>query len=465
MSLERSQIEVIPCEEYGEVAVDPALLLGPDGKLNVNEEIRKKDAYRVSFAKGQMRFTASSYVGVIPLNEHVVLKVSPRVPIANLTRMVQETGHPVYPLLAFRDYRGHGTADDWAMDLYAETLIDYVDEVLDNGVYRQYTTRTGAGGYPRGRIDFQRTVSQFAARGIPNQAAYSWHERTTDIPANQCLKAALEQVHAHLTRGVFSKGYGALLARLANQLHAFQDIRLDDYPGMPFLRDPEVTGLRPLPEPRFYYRPALDLALQILSGQGFSLDLGGEDVRLGSLLIEMNDLFENYVRTVLQQQARSRRWPVRVLDQEGAVRLYQPPPVNPAPFGEPMLAIGPDVKADATPDIVFQMPNNGPVYLVGEVKNTAKGGVLPERSEVNQAVTYAARYGLDKTLVVRPKSKAGKPGLTYAGRIGGVDVYDYKYNLGNPDMEETASGFADAVAALMPPHATATATSQPLMVG
>jgi 5-methylcytosine-specific restriction enzyme subunit McrC len=381
-----TQVVVIPCEEYGEVSVDPSLLLGPDGRLNINEDVRKKDAYRVNFAKGEIKFTASSFVGVIPLNEHVVLKVSPRVPIANLTRMVQETGHPVHPLRAFREYRGHGTADDWVMDLYAETLIRYVGEVLDQGLYRQYTTRQGEGSYPRGRINFPKTLSRFASHGIPNKAAFEWHERTLDIPANQTLKAALERVHTHLTRGVPQKGYGTMLAELTRQLAAFEDIRLNDYPGMPYLTDPEVTGLRPLPEPRFYYRPALDLALQVLTGAGFSLDhLEGEDVRLGSLLIEMNDLFENYVRETVQQTARSRRWPVQVLDQKGAVPLYEEPTEDQAPLGTVMEALGPTLKKRpaATPDIVFQMPNGGPVLLVAELKNTAKGGALPDRDEVN----------------------------------------------------------------------------------
>lgn len=96
MNDDTRRVTVFPCEEYGHVDVDPSLLLDADGQsLNISEDVEGRDAYRVGFSKGRLRLTASSYVGVIPLNEQVVLKVRPRVPIANLTRMVQDTGHQI----------------------------------------------------------------------------------------------------------------------------------------------------------------------------------------------------------------------------------------------------------------------------------------------------------------------------------------------------------------------------------
>lgn len=454
-----NRVTVVPCEEYAHVDVDPRLLLAADGhSLAINEDVKGKDVYRVAFSKGQLRLTASSYVGVIPLNDYVVLQVRPRVPIANLTRMVQETGHPTVALGALRTYRSHGTADDWAMDVYAQALIDYVDHILNQGLYRQYIRRKGEGGFPRGRVDFEKTTARFAARGVPNKAVFAWHERTIDTPVNRCIKAALLQAHRHLTRGVRAKGYGALLARLAGQLHALEDVTVD--PQQRFLTDAEVAGARPLPDPRFYYRPALNVALLILRKEGFALDLDGYDVRLGSLLIEMNDLFEDYVRVVLRREALARGWPIAVLDQPAAVALYTRPARLPEPFGEPMEPVGPGTNASATPDIVLRMPD-GTVHLAAEVKNTAKGGVLPDRDEVNQAVTYAVRHGLDRALLVRPL-KHGQPGLVYAGRVGTVDVFDYKMDLGTADLVAVTRDLADAVASLLPPEATRQVVQPPI---
>lgn len=281
------------CKEYGHADIPVQLLLEEDGRLNVYDYLKNTDVYRVSFSKGKMRFTASSYVGVIPLNDHVLLRVKPRIPVANLTHMVVETGRPTLALQALRAYSGHGTAQDWMLDRFAEALIDQVEHVLDQGLHRQYVRRIGTGGYPRGKFDFHQTVARFASRGVNNQAVYEWHERTVDIPPNQCLKAALLALHAHLTRDVrrerMEAGYGSILARLSRQLAAFADV--SEIPEHLFINDPEVRGVHPLPEPRYYYRPALDLALLILGGQGIDLGLGGSDAQVSSLLIEMNALF------------------------------------------------------------------------------------------------------------------------------------------------------------------------------
>lgn len=447
----------VSCEEYGHVDVDPALLLAPDGRLRINDDIMNRDAYRVSFAKGKLRFTASSMVGVIPLNDNVILRVRPRVPVSNLTKMVLDTGHPVVALQAFRSYRGHGTAPEWLLDRYAEALIAQIDQILDKGLYRQYVRREGSGSFPRGRIDFQRTVASFASRGVPNKAAYSWHERTVDNPPNRCLKAALRVIHAHLSRGKFEKGYGSLLAALVTQFRALETV--EDDPALRFLEDPEVLGVRPLPDPRFYYRSALDIALLVVRGQGVALELEGADVRVQSLLVDMNDLFESYCRIMLLREASARQWPVMVLDQQGRVPLYETPGELPRRDGEPLPPIGPGTSAEATPDIVFRMPD-GTVPLVAECKNTAKGGVLPDRSEVNQAVTYAVRYRLNKALVVRPR-KYGQAGLWYAGQVGSVAVYEYSVDLGSEDLAGVQRDFADAVSYLMPTAATEAQTPPP----
>src|SRR5690606_30920124 len=128
-------------------------------------------------------------VGVIPINERLVVRVRPRVPMKSLTRMVIETGHGVMALSALRDYAGRGPADDWAMERYTDALLDFLDKLLDTGLMRTYERREGEGHFPHGRIEMTRTVQRFAAKGVPNKAAFSWFERTVDTPANRCIRA------------------------------------------------------------------------------------------------------------------------------------------------------------------------------------------------------------------------------------------------------------------------------------
>jgi 5-methylcytosine-specific restriction enzyme subunit McrC len=430
MSSSDGPVEVFDVEEYGFLEIDTDLWVG-DGHTPVfNTEIDNRDVFRPSFKRGVLRLQATSYVGVIPLNDRVVVRVRPRVPLANLTRMVVATGHNVMPLTALRDYAGVGTADDWAMDLYAGALLDYVDGLLDEGLLRTYVRREDEGHVPHGRAEMTRTVQRFVARGFPNKAVFSWHERTTDNPTNQCVRAAMEHVYDYIVGlpGKRTSENRKRLSRLSGQLIAFEEVSLD--PDMRFLNDPEVIGTTPLPDSRAYYRPVLDLASVILREVGLALDVGGSDVQMGSLLIDTNELFENFVRVSLAKYAADQKWPVGVLDgHAGKVPLYDVPDPVPSFRGKVVEAVAAKAAGVAEPDVVFRTLD-GSVLLVGEVKNTdkAKNSDLPDRPEVHQAVTYAVRHGLSFTVLIHPWV-AGAAGLIYVGRINTIDVWDYRLDL------------------------------------
>lgn len=448
-------VVVIECDEYDHIDIDAGLWLSDGHRTKFNPEIDGRDVLRANFKKGVLKLQATSYVGVIPLNEHVVVRVKPRVPIANLTRMVIETGHNLLPLSSFRDYSGRGTADDWAMNIYTDALLDHLDTILDAGLLRSYERRQDEGHFPHGRIDFTRTIQRFTARGVDNKAAFSWFERTVDTSPNRCVKAAMEVIYEHLskTRSQPRKGDRAKLARLAGQFHAFDEVSVD--PDYRFLDDPQVIGFAPLPDSRSYYRPALDLSVLILQGVGIALELGGSDVQLSSLLIDTNKLFENFVLVSLAKHAKKMGWPVEVLsgNGDGKVDLYDVPDPLPAPFGVPMAALASRDPGKAQPDIVIRALD-GTFLLVAEVKNTVHGrdaqadDVLPERREVEQAVTYALRYGRDFTLLIHPWIK-GTKGLVYVGRVRSVHVYDYRLDLSSNDqIDDALANMATNVARL-----------------
>ncbi len=450
MTALRPEVIVKECREYEFVEIDPTLWLGETHQAILNSEIDGTDVLRASFSGGKLRLQATSFVGVIPINDRVILKVKPRVPLGDLTRMVTETGHGVIALSALREYSRRGTADDWIMDRYAAALLTYVDVVLDQGLLRTYQRFEDEGRFPHGRLELTATMQRFAARGVPNKAAFSWHERSVDTPANRCIKAAMEVVHGHLmkVRAQPRRGDRSNLGRLAGQFRAFDEVA--DDPDYRFLDDPQVLGLTPLPDPRAYYRPALDLSVLILREAGIALELGGADVQLGSMLVNTNQLFEKFVRVSLMKQAKRHGWPVDVLDgnTEGKVDLYDIPDDLPAPFGVPLEAVARRDPGKAQPDVVLRSPD-GQVPLIAEVKNTmTSDSALPDRSHVEQAVTYALRYGLSFTLLIHPWS-SGEKGLVYVGRVRSIDVYDYRLDLSSDAGTDAAlADMARAIARL-----------------
>ncbi len=443
-------VHVAECVEYAQIDVDPALWFGDGNRMIFNSEIDGKDVLRANFSRGVLKLQATSFVGVIPINDRLVVRVRPRVPMKSLTRMVIETGHGVMALSALREYAGHGTADDWAMERYTDALLDFLDDLLDAGLMRVYERREGEGRIPHGRIDLARTVQRFAAKGVPNKVAHSWFERTVDTAANRCIKAAMEVVYEHLTRARAKprKGDMARVRRLAGHFAAFEEVGDDaDYR---FLNDPEVLGMAPLPDSRSYYRPVLDLSMLIVRGVGIALDIGGRDVQMGSMLVDTNTLFEKFVRVSLSKHARNHGWALEVLDgnTEGKVALYDIPEPLPAPLGEPMEAMATRDAGAAQPDVVQRTPD-GTEPLIAEIKNTpTSDSSLPDRGHVEQAITYAVRYGLDFALLIHPW-KRGAKGLLYAGRVRSIDVYDYRLDMSSEEgLDEALADMATTLVRL-----------------
>ncbi|PPH08590.1 hypothetical protein C5C36_16200 [Rathayibacter sp. AY1G1] len=437
------------CSEYGFVSVDRDEILSSEGKLDIYDSVAKLNAFTVDFKGSDLRLQAGGIVGIVPINDQIVLRITPRTPMSNLTRMVQRSGFEVSALDALRTYATAATVSDWVLDIYADALIRHCEEIRNRGLYRTYVRKTDAGSRPRGHLEIPNTVRHFAARGITTKAEFSWFERTTDNAYNRCLKAALTTLHRRYVgprRGL--TGSQRRVRLLASLLRTFTDVEAD--PQQRYFADPVVTGLAEPPASRTYYREPLRLAVAILTDRGISLDEGAGDVKLPSMLLNMGDLFEAYVRTTLHRIATDRSWPVRVLDgnKDGKRPLYRSSNIPLVLDGEDFPAVVETEKSpNATPDIVFRR-DDGTVPLIAELKNTLMKG-LPERTEVNQAVTYATLYGTTSVLLVHPKTDQHAGGLHLIGDVGAVSVFDYRYDLAAVDLDAEDQRFARQVGALL----------------
>jgi hypothetical protein len=107
-----------------------------------------------------------------------------------------------------------------------------------------------------------------------------------------------------------------------------------------------------------YYRDALDLALAVTEERNALLDQVGESVRLPSLVVDMNHVFEAYIPNTLGLYARVLRWGVNVYDGklDGRKSLFDDVP-----------------RPDATPDIAFERLDKA-TPLIFEVKKVPGTG-------------------------------------------------------------------------------------------
>jgi 5-methylcytosine-specific restriction enzyme subunit McrC len=423
---------IVRCSEHGPVEIPLDELIGPSGHLELNPEIESRDYFAVHLSRGALCLRARGYVGQIPLNKRIVVDVRPRVPVSSLSRMMRLSGIQPGVLSSVRSYATGGEWDDSLLDLYANGLIEHVQRIAQAGFFREYRRREARSSFPRGRIAVHRTIQDLSAHGIEHTAHVSWFERSRDNGPNRCLKYATWTLARRYQKLDGRTRQARRALKRLNAVYGLLDgVELDH--GRTFLDDALVTGVTALPAYREYYRDALNLALAIVRMRAILLDSSDGPVRMPSAVLDMNAVFEGYIRNVLRRHATEEQWPAEILNgnAEGRRDLYD---------GQP--------SPEATPDVVIRAPGGG-TPLVLEVKNVPVDE-QPARDSINQAVTYALCYRARTVVLVHPRgSRLQQPGMTKLGDIGRVAVFRYRFDVGAEGLLEEEERFGEAVGMLL----------------
>jgi 5-methylcytosine-specific restriction enzyme subunit McrC len=426
----------IQVAEWEQVSVPPEALLR-DGCLEVYPEVVGRDYFTLRQHPGDLRLQAGGHIGLIPLNDRLTLEVMPRVPLGNLGRMMHiAQGAPKELNRVGRRYGLDASMYASLIDVYSRALAGYIDDIVLNGLLKEYHRREEDTSFPRGRIEIGRTATTLIPRGITHRLSTSWFERTADNPANRCLKYAVWYLAQCKLAGDRSRGTRETVRLLNRTYQMLPGVELDR--SCQFLDDPTVTGRQALPSLRSYYRDPLDLALLVIRQQAPTIHQRVHGVYLPtSLIVDMSTIFEAYIRRLLQLQAVADHWGFAVLDGNQK---------RPQGGGKPLFDSG--LANLATPDVVLatgtpQLPS---YPLLIEVKYKPAGG-SPGRDDLNQTIAYAVSYQCNKVVIVQPRSHDGgpPPGLRVLGTIGNHVVYQYVFELAADDLPEEENRFSDAV--------------------
>lgn len=421
----------LTAKEQQTVDAPPELLV--NGRLNLYSQVTKKNYFQTRLTPDGLKIQAGNHIGVIPLNDDVTLRVTPRVPLANLARLLSTINHTgtVLPGL-MRTYDTEQGMYPSLVALYATSLRTLLEAVSQNGLLRRYYQRDEDYTAPRGRINVTRTWQTAAPRESPHVST-SYFERTLDTPENQALLAAVLWLHRYAKRNVtaLSPTENRLIQRDLNrsQLLLRGVTHNQQYR---FITDPVVTGGQALPALRQDYRPLLDLALTILSQKAVIIDRAGQRLQLDTLLINMDDVFEDYTREVLRRTAKHENWPERVLDGNLG-----------APAGARSFVFTQENDDEVTtkPDVVLQRPATDPRRrhpLVIDAKYRPVDKRI-DRRDLEQVALYGLTYNAPHVVVLQPHSGKHSRGLRTAGTVQGITAHVYAIDLsGDLDLEEAA---------------------------
>jgi 5-methylcytosine-specific restriction enzyme subunit McrC len=207
--------------------------------------------------------------------------VRPKLPIARVLFLLAYTADPGWTGDASL------TETDSLSDGVVMLFAALCDRALRNGILRGYRARDERLHTIRGRIDFTEQLRTTPGRDLPLAVSYQEHDE--DILENRLLRAALEIATA---LPIPSDTTRRSLTRLRR---ALSGVTLDRYDPRHL---PAVTWTRL----NQHYQPAVELARLILTGA--ETDLHAGEVRTPGLVINMNTVFETFVRNAIRHAVK-----------------------------------------------------------------------------------------------------------------------------------------------------------------
>ncbi|MGA5115392.1 McrC family protein [Streptomyces pseudogriseolus] len=313
---------------------------------------------------GHWLLRAGSRVGALRTPGGPIVRIMPKTPVSRIFFLL---GFSLAPERAWRDDR-EGTVDTGAYDdvvpALAHAVERRIDAALRQGVLQGYREVEVSSLVVRGRILEAEQIRRHFGRTPPVEIAYDAY--TADTAENRILRAAVERLLR--LPGV----PGPVRRRLAHQR-----VRLAD--ALPLVRGQELPRWQPS-RLNSRYQPALRLCEAVLRGSSPEHTPPGADpLAVDGFLIDMNQLFEDFVTVALSEVLKDHGLTARLqdthhLDTAGLVRIR--------------------------PDLVVRTRDGRTPVAVVDAKYKVEKGDGRLNADLYQALAYATVLGLREAHLV-----------------------------------------------------------------
>ena len=351
--------KVLELVEYQPLGVDAGRISETAGKYLYDNYRSQVSIDTPSFkTDGRWQLTSNGWVGFIPIEEGLGLSLLPKVPIANLFRMLEYAYDIEIEIL-------DGSTTVTSIEEYYERLANVLAlRVLDRsraGLYRSYVPEEDRLPYVRGSLQVDRVLRR--PWDVTLDCAYQEH--TSDLEENQILAWTLFLI---CRSGICSPRIAPTVRRAFRCVQGAA--RLVPYTG------PNCGG-RTYNRLNQDYEPMHALCRFFLDHTGPTHDFG--DRRMLPFLVDMAKLFEKFVAVWLRQNLPS-RYELREqqavgLDREGVLRFLVDLVIHDRELGAPVLVL----------DTKYKKPG------------------APASEDVQQVIAYAESLGCKQSGLIYPR--------------------------------------------------------------
>jgi 5-methylcytosine-specific restriction enzyme subunit McrC len=332
-----------------------------------------------------VKLRARSYVGYIPIDEDLQLIVLPK--IENLSDFFYVLEKAGLTPKVWMDYPIFAEIDDSEREdaplFLVKVLLRRLRLLKRDGFYRKSIRRSETRSAVKGKIEITHTVRRCLMRGKSHNIHCSYFDPTVDTIENRFIKYTLWRlIKSGLPRDV------------KRELRKFWRIFIEIpfQPSELYLTEIEkIIRRRRLPSSRSYYIDILSLCFLIIANSTVIVK-AGDDIRLNAFAINMDRMFENYVRNALAE----------VLHPELIV-------VDGNQDRRPLF-LGMD-KPAITPDIIVDIPSES--LVVADVKYKEKD--LPNERDWYQVIAYTLALGVPVGVLIYSSDEVKSPQMFRIG--------------------------------------------------
>jgi len=266
-------------------------------------QLTRRGVLDLSFhGKDIFELKAKNYVGVAVLptvsGENITIVIKPKVNIASLLMMlsycsgfkIREVSEMIIGARKFR------TFDDFIKVALIRDFITCIKQALAWGFYSQIKTRITRGSTIKGHLLISNTISHIP-KALAPVATYMRWERTIDCIENLLIKKACEKVlQEKAFWSFFDKQTAAInkiiLNKCLSELWLIKDRPLSKVNIHHILKN--------VPLDRAFYMRKLILLSYLLCKFVYT----GQDVRVPAIFFNMNAVFEDFIRGILNDVTR-----------------------------------------------------------------------------------------------------------------------------------------------------------------
>lgn len=414
---------IIPAQERSAINIAHSEILASGGTLKLVDDAMDRSLVQISQGLGQLQLRIGGVIGRLPLTETLALDISPKFPISNLARLLDMSDQSLDRRVSADRLYDFSAWNGCLPELLLRSFALQLKLARSEGIHRVYQRQSRA-DIPRPKLDFRRSEQQFWARGIPTKAIIETFDFAKDNEVNRMLKAALLYAIPLATKepslAAEVQQFAELLRSSANVGRVAID-RIDDECK---------AAIQQLPRFKMGHAKAVLIARELIKRASPDLEFADRRMALPSFLINLDKVFESYVRNTLRSAALRSNSPLRVEDG------------NSASFSKALLNDNP--KFRIMPDILILEGQGASPKLIGDVKYKTK----PTEEDRYQVIAHALSYRTRRAVLIYPARTGGPRGSVRLGEVGPaefpIQLYEYHFDLGN-DLETEELAMAASV--------------------